>query len=323
MSEAADIVQRLMAGGMQSGEIAKAIGAKTSGIVRDISRGKATGNLYVRKLRALASVVGSATPTSKAPADSPESVPQADTPTAAADTPASAEAVATPAPPGPTAADRFKANLKAALLGQSVEGMPAAPAKRSKPGEASDTFVEQVVPIAALAVVFASHLAIPPLYAPVAPTQPEAAAVLTPLVRIMARQLEVAGQLTETQVDVLMALSAMTIYAQRAWETGQAIRRDAAQYAGYGDATPAAGHAQPSNSTHVAGNDGPQAAPAGPIARPAGRGQRGTRAPAPAPSGPGNAGDASSGGINEASPISPFADLYSADADGRRRLGLN
>lgn len=312
-SEAARIVEGLMQSGMQRAEIARLLGVP-SFTIRDIALGKQTGAKHLQALRGMAKYTPSPVAT---PEQSVQNTPAQSAVPVAADKPephaATALVDAIEAPKDErTAGDKLKQGIKDAILGKGAGPLIAAPTNRKASKAADpDELVQQLVPTLALLVVVMSQVATPPRYVAVDPTHQEAAAMLTPLVRIMTRQMDAAGKLTETQMDLLQCLLAMGVYGQRAWTTYRDIRAKDAASGTTDSERRGAGRDSAAAATHaIAG--GPQPTPvAGPAPAPA--------APRLQPTQPSNSG----AGANGAGQADPFTAVYAADALGRRKLGIN
>jgi transcriptional regulator with XRE-family HTH domain len=317
-TEAAQIITRLQFSGMKRAEIAKQIGVSAA-TVNDIARGKSSGNDHLLKLRSLHTFTPSQTPASSpAAADSAPSA--ADNPTQAI-SPA-VDVQEAPKEPERTIGQKIGDGLKDAILGKGPS--PLVSSKQAKGGGAgasNDELVEQLVPTLALALVIAAHAMTPVRYAAVDPTHAEAAAMLTPIVRIMTRQMDAAGKLTETQMDLLQCVMACGMYGQRAFMTYREIRASE----GSGGNAEHDGSAQSAQANYARRDTRqPSQPPRSPDATQRGFMAATAQAPASISGNGANGGRATAEhpGQNEVGKSNPFAELYQLDAIGRRQLGI-
>lgn len=354
-SEAARIVNRLQLSGMKRAEIAHQLGTSAE-TIRNITRGLSSGDSYLESLRGMLRYVAPGTATDGPDAantgsyagDRQEGAGEAATPSLTGTPSLASTQAATPGALDTVDAPRderssgqkFKDGLKDALLGKAKDStltkLSTATKKASRDGATNETLTEQLVPILALGTVILTQLAIPARYSAVGPTSDEAGTILKPLIRLMTRQLEVAGQLTETQLDVLASLAAIGLYTQRAWDTYRDIRKREARstvnehpdgrrndYRAGGGYAPSAVHA-------ASGSAGPAAFQPGAISR-GGAGQAGPQARGehsiPVHAHPDHQQARSNGAAaangHDAAGADPFAAIYAADAIGRRQLGIN
>jgi hypothetical protein len=355
-TEAQAIITRLQFSGMKRAEISKQLGVSAE-TVKAIAAGKSSGMTYLTQLRQMARFTP-ASPRVPAPTGDPTVSPSpapAAPPTADPETVAAIPAIGVEEAPKDTrsAGQRFKDALKDAVSGKAHDSARADLStvvkrqSRSSSGDAgatNETLTDQLVPLVALAVVILTQLALPERYSAVGPQHEEASAILKPLVRAMTRQLEVAGQLTETQMDILAALAAMGLYADRAWHTYKDIRAAEASRGRVVDEYPgragsngySAGHngasnhaapaaADPLGSAYAPSAFGPGGqGPSSPFAGGSpggGQGQHYITSPA---AGEQSSGDVQGGAAGEVGRgPDPFASIYAADAIGRRQLGIN
>ncbi|HEX6799262.1 MAG TPA: hypothetical protein VF116_16250 [Ktedonobacterales bacterium] len=334
-SEARDILNALATAGMQRAAIAQALQVRARKLA-DITAGKTNGATISARLRALydasrvqfgeklpALPVRSPLPSAPAPAPIAPIAPSVDPSTV----PLTAAVDAADLPPDErTTGERVRGKLRDFLMGKDGATAVIDAAERKQSGKASASsalddrqarFVEQISPIVGLAIMIVGWLAWPDPYKECAPTQPEGEAMIRPILRIAARQLEIAGQLSENTVDLLASLAAVALYAQRGWDTFKEIRRgderserhQRQRDARRGDvAAPAALHFASQSTSADRGHQ-------------ASGGQPGGAA--------GAAGDARDAENGEAPPdeqrraAALLDGVLAADADGRRRLALN
>ena len=328
-SEAQGLVDKLLASGMTHGQIGSHIGVSRN-VIRGIARRQSTGGKYTVELRRLVSVLGVAAPVvssaaeSGGPSGGPSNNPAADE---LEPTGITIDAPEAPAAPGIVAS--LKQSIKDAMLGR-VDTPTSPSSGKSKGGDTRQAdFVDQATPLLALAVVVALNASIPNPYKPCAPQHGEAADMVRPLARIMSRQLEITGRLSDTAIDLLATAFAAGIYGQRAWETAQYITAERAAFHGQFDPAGTTGDTGTGNATGDSGANGYRGG--GAATPPPGYGDTG--------SGPAHGQGAN---IRRLSPrtwvraqdgrgqapsdagerIDPIARLYAADADGRRRLGI-
>lgn len=227
------------------------------------------------------------------------------------------------APPTPGATLREK--LARLVKGEAVTPTMLAPAapkgKQAKADEdRAQNFAGTGAPILALLAAVYLQSRVPDPYKPVAPSQGEIAAILTPPLRIIGRRLEVRGHLNPDEEDLLLCLSAATVVGERSWNTFKAIQaeeiaRGNGHDSGGGHQQPGRGHAAPPAGAAGAGG----AARAGADAR--GRGAAG--GPAGAVPGQAAGGHAAQAGADAGRRADLLDFVLAADADGRRRLGIN
>lgn len=303
-TEAAQIITRLQFSGMTRASIAKQLGVSAD-TIKDIARGKSSGDAHLMALRSLHNF-NPAKPATGAPTPGDSPAETAQLPTQAI-TP-SVDVEEAPQEPERSAGQKLKDGLKDAILGKGAA--PLISSKQAKgAGAANGELVEQLVPTLALLLVILSTAATPARYAACDPTHAEAAAMLTPIVRIMTRQMDAAGKLTETQMDLLQVLMACGVYGQRAFTTYREIqkREDA--------------HAPGARNTESSSSAAPlvDARASGPVAA------RQPQHPAPAPAARQQPASAGRNGhsTDEAGKPNPFADIYQLDALGRQQLGIN
>jgi hypothetical protein len=322
LTEAQRIVQRLETEfSMGPAAIAREIKLKTD-TIDNIRRRRVTGNLQLARLRRL--IAAMETP----PTQGGEIAPQIgevtpDLTFTPSDDPATlalnSEEPAAPAPK--KGIERAGDWLRAAIYGspdggseRSASAEPANSAKRkAKASDSSEQgqLVEQLVPLAALALVVSGSLLIPDPYKAVGPTNDEATAMVYPIIKRAVRELDARKRISESTMDAVAILLAVGAYGVRAHGTWQAIHVQEVERARSqasrqpGDAAAAA---------HVAG-----ALPHGGAAAPAGdRGAHPVQfAGRQARERDGRVGD---GPQRRADPA--LDALLRADAEGRARLGI-
>lgn len=234
--------------GLDRSAIAAALGTNAR-VIRGLINADSPGHKYLPTLRALHQNVTSMRRTQVSDDSSanltpdtgqqPSSAPDSDVqgPSAPHIGPSSVPVVADISAPAPdpeepaSAMDKVKGGLRDFLLGKNgaTAVIGAAENKQSsKSGGSLDErqarFVEQTTPILALLVVIAGDLLVSARYRPVVPTHQEADAIMRPIVRLAARQLEIAGQLSDNTIDLLASFAALAVYGDRAWHTYKAIR---------------------------------------------------------------------------------------------------
>lgn len=332
LTEAQRIIEQLKdAHGMTRAAIAQAIAVKSS-LVRDIQRGASSGNLHVYKLRRLLNAIespgnrGENRDASITPNFS-DIVPDA-SPTLDHPDPASASLNAEEPEP-PEKKGMFE-RVRAAMLGHATDplspplsGPSMTAPQRSKGGEdRKGEFVDQVLPLASIGVSLAFLWLIHDPYKPMAPTQAEAALIITPILRRAARELDIRQRLTDDTMELMSLALALGLYGQRAYGTYKQIHEMEVERAGRDGHGNNAAPSFPAFSQPAAGapaDAGPRAGgEGGSLAQP-GRPQESHRAAT------GGQGRATNGGSSQQSnghATTSIAQLLQADAEGRRRLGL-
>lgn len=314
-TEAQQIITRLQFSGMKRAQIAKQIGVSAD-VISNIARGLSSGDTYLVALRGLSRFSPAATQDTSS--DTSSGDPFALPTSADAATQAIAPTVdvqEAPQEPERSIGQKIGAGLKDAILGKGQPLISAKQAAKGGAGADNNELVEQLVPTLALALVILSHAITPVQYAACDPTHAEAAAMLTPIVRIMTRTMDAADKLTETQMDLLQCLMACGMYGQRAFRTYQEIRANDESH----------GHAQAPQAAH-AGRDTrqPSQPPRAPDAQ-----QRGLVVAPVQPAASVSVNGANSSNTTAQHPSqaevgksNPFAELYQLDAIGRRQLGI-
>ncbi len=110
-----------------------------------------------------------------------------------------------------------KDRLLAFALGKNE---PQVPAPKKKTVETH----EQLTTVAVLLVGLIVAVTVPEQWQPVAPTAPEATAILEVPMRWLCEELDVAGQLSERSMESLTILTAIAMYGQRAFSTYRDIK---------------------------------------------------------------------------------------------------
>ena len=363
LSEAQRIVDELVTQfGLAGAAIAREIGVKPD-TIGNIRGRRATGNLQLHRLRILRDSLASAAQTANTPstaehpaasvAQAVPSVAEMLSGVTAGDEPARLAVNADePTPDAPKKiSERAGDWLRAAMLGDSgasptsakSPGM-GAPASRGKAsaGDVREDFVAQVVPLAAFVMILGADFAIHDPYKPCAPTHAEASAMLYPLIKRMARELDIRHALTEGSMEVLAELVSIGAYGNRAWHTYRAIRAfeteglrddEQARQSSYAAAYAAGAGGANAGSVDASGSAGSGAAtPPLYYADSGGVGhrsesrfaaRRGRSSVARASNGKPGADVANNGHSEDRRQGDALIDaLLNADADGRRRLGL-
>jgi len=89
-----------------------------------------------------------------------------------------------------------------------------------------DDFVIQVAPLVAVALCMLANILVQEPYTVLAPNPQEAESIVTPLVRMLSRQMSITAKLSDNSLDILAALTAAAIYGERIYHDYTIISRD-------------------------------------------------------------------------------------------------
>lgn len=129
----------------------------------------------------------------------------------------------------PSFADRLKSRIKNAL-GMNDDGKAEekpkgrSQSKTPKPSE----FYDATLPLMGMILCWALEAPFPEPYKPVAPTRPEGENIIAGPMRMLDRRVKASKMMGPDQIDILLTITAIGLYADRARHTFQEIRLERA-----------------------------------------------------------------------------------------------
>lgn len=125
-------------------------------------------------------------------------------------------------PPAKSKAQQLKDTLWGAFKGQSSESEESAQPKAAKRNLQKES-IDTLLPIFAIVLCWTIKGMLPSEYKPCGPTRDESTAIVAPIVRMISRRIKAKGKMTEDTVDLLVMVTAMAFYGERAFNTAQSL----------------------------------------------------------------------------------------------------